>query len=157
MCRPAPSKRASRLVFGLSLWPTLPGARLVQAPTDRHGSDLCPVKGALEKLGIVAVLAIVKLKKTWAARKNWLMRPANLTDGDFDQELKHVLKNFGVVRVGGKWQRQEERASSTDSSSDSSEESEGEDKDIDAKMDALRSALREAYQLSSRSSSSEEE
>ena len=82
------------------------------------------------------------------------------SDGDFDQELKHVLKNFGVVRVGGKWQRQEERASSTDSSdsdSDSSEESEGEDKDIDAKMDALRSALREAYQLSSRSSSSEEE
>ena len=78
------------------------------------------------------------------------------SDGDFDQELKHVLKNFGVVRVGGKWQRQEERASSTDSS-DSSEESEGEDKDIDAKMDALRSALREAYQLSSRSSSSEEE
>ena len=82
------------------------------------------------------------------------------SDGDFDQELKHVLKNFGVVRVGGKWQRQEERASSTDSSdsdSGSSEESEGEDKDIDAKMDALRSALREAYQLSSRSSSSEEE
>ena len=60
------------------------------------------------------------------------------SDGDFDQELKHVLKNFGVVRVGGKWQRQEERASSTDSSSDSSEESEGEDKDIDAKMEALR-------------------
>ena len=60
------------------------------------------------------------------------------SDGDFDQELKHVLKNFGVVRVGGKWQRQEERASSTDSSSDSSEESEEEDKDIDAKMEALR-------------------
>ena len=58
-------------------------------------------------------------------------------DGDFDQELKHVLKNFGVVRVGGKWQRQEERASSNDSS-DSSGESEGEGGDIDAKMDALR-------------------
>ena len=59
------------------------------------------------------------------------------SDGDFDQELKHVLKNFGVVRVGGKWQRQEERASSNDSS-DSSGESEGEGGDIDAKMDALR-------------------
>ena len=82
------------------------------------------------------------------------------SDGDSDQELKHVLKTLGVMRVGGKWQRQEERASSTDSSdsdSASSEESEGEDKDIDVKMDALRSALREAYQLSSRSSSSEEE
>ena len=78
------------------------------------------------------------------------------SDGDSDHELQRALKSFGVVRVGGKWQRQEERASSTDSS-DSSEESEGEDKDIDAKMDALRSALREAYQLSSRSSSSEEE
>ena len=60
------------------------------------------------------------------------------SDGDSDQELKHVLKTLGVIRVGGKWQRQEERASSTDSSSDSSEESEGEDKDIDAKMEALR-------------------
>ena len=59
------------------------------------------------------------------------------SDGDFDQELKHVLKNFGVVRVGGKWQRQEERASSTDSSG-SSGESDGEGGDIDAKMDALR-------------------
>ena len=79
------------------------------------------------------------------------------SDDDSDHELKRALKTLGVVRVGGRWQRQEERASSTDSSSDSSEESEGEDKDIDAKMDALRSALREAYQLSSRSSSSEEE
>ena len=59
------------------------------------------------------------------------------SDGDSDQELKHVLKTFGVIRVGGKWQRQEERASSTDSSG-SSGESEGEDGDIDAKMDALR-------------------
>ena len=59
------------------------------------------------------------------------------SDGDSDQELKHVLKTLGVVRVGGKWQRQEERASSTDSSG-SSGESEGEDGDIDAKMDALR-------------------
>ena len=61
-----------------------------------------------------------------------------VTDDDSDQELKHALKTLGVIRVGGKWQRQEERASSTDSSSDSSEESEGEDKDIDAKMEALR-------------------
>ena len=70
LCRPAPTKPVSRLVFGLSLWPTHPGARLVQAPTDRHDGDLCPVKGALEKLGIVAVLAIVKLKKIWAAKKH---------------------------------------------------------------------------------------
>ena len=69
------------------------------------------------------------------------------SDGDFDQELKHVLKNFGVVRVGGKWQRQEERASSTDSSSDSSEESEGEDKDIDAKMEALRQGSKKVFIL----------
>ena len=60
------------------------------------------------------------------------------SDGDSDQELKRALKTLGVVRVGGRWQRQEERASSIDSSSDSSEESEGEDKDIDAKMEALR-------------------
>ena len=60
------------------------------------------------------------------------------SDDDSDHELKRALKTLGVVRVGGKWQRQEERASSTDSSSDSSEESEGEDKDIDAKMEALR-------------------
>ena len=59
------------------------------------------------------------------------------SDGDSDQELKHVLKTLGVMRVGGKWQRQEERASSNDSSG-SSGESEGEDGDIDAKMDALR-------------------
>ena len=59
------------------------------------------------------------------------------SDGDSDQELKRALKTLGVVRVGGKWQRQEERASSTDSSG-SSGESEGEDGDIDAKMDALR-------------------
>ena len=80
LCRPASTKPVSRLVFGLKLWPTHHlDVRLVQAPTDRHDGDLCPVKGALEKLGIVAVLAIVKLKKTWAAGKNWLMRPANLT------------------------------------------------------------------------------
>ena len=80
LCRPAPTKPVSRLVFGLKLWPTHHlDVRLVQAPTDRHDGDLCPVKGALEKLGIVAVLAIVKLEKTWAARKSWLMRPANLT------------------------------------------------------------------------------
>ena len=60
------------------------------------------------------------------------------SDDDSDHELKRALKTLGVVRVGGRWQRQEERASSTDSSSDSSEESEGEDKDIDAKMEALR-------------------
>ena len=59
------------------------------------------------------------------------------SDGDSDQELKNVLKTLGVMRVGGKWQRQEERASSNDSSG-SSGESEGEDGDIDAKMDALR-------------------
>ena len=59
------------------------------------------------------------------------------SDGDSDQELKHVLKTLGVMRVGGKWQRQEERASSNDSSG-SSGESEGEDGDIDAKLDALR-------------------
>ena len=79
------------------------------------------------------------------------------SDGDSNQELKHVLKTLGVMRVGGKWQRQEERASSNDSFS-SSEESGGEDGDIDAKMDALRAALREAYPpRSSRKSSSEEE
>ena len=60
-----------------------------------------------------------------------------VTDDDSDQELKHALKTLGVIRVGGKWQRQEERASSNDSS-DSSGESEGEGGDIDAKMDALR-------------------
>ena len=59
------------------------------------------------------------------------------SDDDSDHELKRALKTLGVVRVGGKWQRQEERASSTDSSG-SSGESEGEDGDIDAKMDALR-------------------
>ena len=59
------------------------------------------------------------------------------SDGDSDQELEHALKTLGVIRVGGKWQRQEERASSNDSS-DSSGESEGEGGDIDAKMDALR-------------------
>ena len=80
MCRPASTKPVSRLVFGLKLWPTHHlDVRLVQAPTDRHDGDLCPVKGAFEKLGIVAVLAIVKLKKTWAAGKNRPMRPANLT------------------------------------------------------------------------------
>ena len=79
------------------------------------------------------------------------------SDGDSDQELKHVLKTLGVMRVGGKWQRQEERASSNDWSG-SSEESGGEDGDIDAKMDALRAALREAYPPhSSRCSSSSEE
>ena len=60
-----------------------------------------------------------------------------VTDDDSDQELKHALKTLGVIRVGGKWQRQEERASSTDSSG-SSGESDGEGGDIDAKMDALR-------------------
>ena len=80
LLRPAPTKPVPRLVFGLKLWPTHHlDVRLVQAPTDRHDGDLCPVKGALEKLGIVAVLAIVKLKKIWAARKNWLMGPANPT------------------------------------------------------------------------------
>ena len=60
------------------------------------------------------------------------------SDDDSDHELKRALKTLGVVRVGGKWQRQEERASSTDSSG-SSGESEGEDGgDIDAKMEALR-------------------
>ena len=59
------------------------------------------------------------------------------SDDDSDHELEHALKTFGVIRVGGKWQRQEERASSNDSSG-SSGESEGEDGDIDAKMDALR-------------------
>ena len=59
------------------------------------------------------------------------------SDGDSDQELKHVLKNLGVMRVGGKWRRQEERASSNDSFS-SSKASGEEDEDIDAKMDALR-------------------
>ena len=58
-----------------------------------------------------------------------------VTDDDSDQELKHALKTLGVIRVGGKWQRQEERASSTDSSSG---ESDGEGGDIDAKMEALR-------------------
>ena len=62
-----------------------------------------------------------------------------VTDDDSDQELKHALKTLGVIRVGGKWQRQEERASSTDSSTDSSSgESDGEGGDIDAKMEALR-------------------
>ena len=56
------------------------------------------------------------------------------SDGDSDQELKHVLKNLGVMRVGGKWQR---RAASSDSTG-SSEASGEEDGDIDAKMDALR-------------------
>ena len=61
------------------------------------------------------------------------------SDGDSDQELEHALKTLGVIRVGGKWQRQEERASSTDSSTDSSSgESDGEGGDIDAKMEALR-------------------
>ena len=58
------------------------------------------------------------------------------SDGDSDQELRHALKNLGVMRVGGRWQRQEERASSNDSPS-SSEASGEEDGDIDAKMDAL--------------------
>ena len=35
LCRPAPTKRVSRLVFGL--WPTQPDTRLVGVPTDRHG------------------------------------------------------------------------------------------------------------------------
>ena len=62
-----------------------------------------------------------------------------VTDDDSDQELKHALKTLGVIRVGGKWQRQKERASSTDSSTDSSSgESDGEGGDIDAKMEALR-------------------
>ena len=60
------------------------------------------------------------------------------SDDDSDHELKRALKTLGVVRVGGRWQRQEERASSTDSSG-SSGESEGEDGgNIDAKMEALR-------------------
>ena len=56
------------------------------------------------------------------------------SDGDSDQELSRVLKNLGVMRVGGKWQR---RAASSDSTG-SSEASGEEDGDIDAKMDALR-------------------
>ena len=70
-----------------------------------------------------------------------------VTDDDSDQELKHALKTLGVIRVGGRWQRQEERASSTDSSSDSSEESEGEDKDIDVKMEALRQGSKKVFIL----------
>ena len=70
-----------------------------------------------------------------------------VTDDDSDQELKHALKTLGVIRVGGRWQRQEERASSTDSSSDSSEESEWEDKDIDAKMEALRQGSKKVFIL----------
>ena len=69
------------------------------------------------------------------------------SDDDSDHELKRALKTLGVVRVGGRWQRQEERASSTDSSSDSSEESEGEDKDIDAKMEALRQGSKKVFIL----------
>ena len=68
LCRAAPTKRVSRLVFGL--WPTQPGGRLVGAPTDRHGGVLCLAEEALEKLEIVVVHAIVKLNQTWAARKN---------------------------------------------------------------------------------------
>ena len=82
---------------------------------------------------------------------------SDVSDGDSDHELQHVLKTLGVMRVGGKWQRQEERAASSDSTG-SSEESGGENGDIDAKMDVLRAALHEAYPPhSSRSTSSEED
>ena len=82
---------------------------------------------------------------------------SDLSDGDSDHELQHVLKSLGVLRVGGKWQRQEERAASSDSTGSSGESGE-EDGDIDAKMDILRAALHEAYPPgSSLSSSSEEE
>ena len=84
---------------------------------------------------------------------------SDLSDGDSDHELQHVLKSLGVMRVGGRWQRQGERAASSDST-DSSEASGKEDGDIDidAKMDALRAALHEAYPPhSSRSTSSEED
>ena len=75
LCRPArPTKPFPHLVF--ELWP-MPTDRLVGAPTD--DGDLHHARGALEKLGIVAVLAMVKLKKIWAARRNWLMWPANPT------------------------------------------------------------------------------
>ena len=31
---------------------------------------------------------------------------SDVSDGDSDHELQHVLKTLGVMRVGGKWQRQ---------------------------------------------------
>ena len=60
-----------------------------------------------------------------------------LTDDDSDQELRRVLKHLGVMRLGARWQKREERVSSNDSFSSSEATSGEEDADIDAKMDAL--------------------